>query len=146
MMDKNTTTLAKYLFTKGIEPSLKIQKMLFFFRVEELTNNEENGFFKNNHNFEAWIYGPVNYESFKFMQRFFNDNEEKEILQLNEQEVREIDELYIQYFNKYCDFEGLELVNKSHKNKAWIEARAGIEFDKPSRNLLEENESFITFI
>lgn len=35
MNEKNTKTLAKYLLTKSVDSALKIQKMLFFFRVVE---------------------------------------------------------------------------------------------------------------
>ena len=89
-MEKNVKTLAKYLFTKGINSSLKIQKILFFLRVEELkSKNTINSFFKEKNNFQAWIYGPVNLESFLEMQKLFSHEEEKDIYILDEETVNE---------------------------------------------------------
>ena len=52
-MTKNTILLAKYLYSKGIDSSLRIQKILFFLRVEEKRNNFESGYFKPKDNFQA---------------------------------------------------------------------------------------------
>lgn len=145
-MDKNTITLAKYLFTKGIESSLKIQKMLFFFRVEEYKNNGlENSFFKKDKNFQAWIYGPVNVESFKFMQQFFNGESEKESFLLSKNDVNEIDKKYGKYFSEYCNYAPSTLVEMSHKNLSWINARGDIDCDSVCNNYLKEDKTFIKF-
>lgn len=145
-MNKDTITLAKYLFTKGIESSLKIQKLLFFFRVEEYKNNDlKNSFFKANSNFQAWIYGPVNVESFKFMQQFFNGDSEKETFLLSKDEIKEIDEKYNTYFEKYCNYAPSTLVDMSHKNLSWINARGDIDDDAVCNNYLKEDQTFIEF-
>lgn len=44
-MEKNIVTLAKYLYTKGIDTPLKIQKILFFFRYEELKKQTKQSLF-----------------------------------------------------------------------------------------------------
>lgn len=145
-MEKNVKTLAKYLFTKGINSSLKIQKILFFLRVEELkSKNTINSFFKEKNNFQAWIYGPVNLESFLEMQKLFSHEEEKDIYILDEETVNEIDQIYGQWLLKYENYAASTLVEMSHKNKAWINARGDLDPDKPCKNYLVEDQTFIEF-
>ena len=145
-MEKNTKTLAKYLLTKGIESSLKIQKMLFFFRVEEYLNNDlYDSFFMEKDNFEAWIYGPVNVESFKFMQQFFSGEAEKEEFLLSKEDIKTIDKKYGKYFDKYSYLTSSELVEKSHKNLAWINARGDLNPDDVCNTHLKEDDTFTKF-
>lgn len=144
-MEKNTITLAKYLLTKGIESSLKIQKMLFFFHVEELSNKLNYGFFKPNNNFQAWIYGPVNVESFFFMYRYFNHEEEKEIFYLEKDQVIELDNIYGKLFDKYSKYSDSELIEYSRKNKSWINARGDLGTDEICKKYLVEDKTFIEF-
>ncbi len=146
-MEKKVTTLAKYLLTKGIDSSLKIQKMLFFFRVEELTNHQtDNSFFNKDKNFQAWIYGPVNTESFYFTRRFFDCEEEKEAMMLTTEEVNEIDKQYGKWFDKYAGMSPSYLVEKSHKNESWINARGNRQPDEVCKEYMNEDESFTKFI
>lgn len=146
-MERNIRTLARWLLTKGVDSSLKIQKLLFFIRYEELKNNKENNlsFFNKNNNFQAWIYGPVNYESYSFLQNCLLELDEKDPYFLSDEEVKEIDKIYGQYFEKWNKFSSSELVEKSHKNKAWIIARGNLGKDEVCRNFLSENEDFLKF-
>lgn len=155
MNEKNTKTLAKYLLTKGVDSALKIQKMLFFFRVEEKISNfpsQENSYFDEKDNFEAWIYGPVNVESFKYMRNVFLSESEKEEFLLDEKNeseekiIQELDKLYLQYFEKYNQYSARQLVEKSHKNLAWIEARGDLGPDDICHAKLNENDKiFVEF-
>jgi len=53
-MERDVRTLAKYLLTKGVDFPSKIQKLLFFMRVEEIRKDQtQNSFFKPNENFQA---------------------------------------------------------------------------------------------
>lgn len=144
-MDKNTITLAKYLLTKGVDSSLQIQKLLFFIRVEELKNKVDNGFFEKNNNFQAWIYGPVNPESFYHMQKYFNSEEEAEEFFLSKEQTKEIDKIYSKYLVKYIDFSPAKLVSESHKNISWINARGDLDQYAPSKTYMKEDETFIQF-
>lgn len=144
-MDKNTITLAKYLLTKGVVSSLQIQKLLFFIRVEELKNKVDNGFFEKNNNFQAWIYGPVNPESFYYMQKYFNSEEEAEEFFLTEEQTIEMDKMYLEYLTKYINFSPAKLVSKSHKNISWINARGDLDQYDPSTTYMKEDETFIQF-
>ena len=50
----NVLILAKYLVNKGVTSPLKLQKLLFFLRYEELKNQStEDSYFAENYNFEA---------------------------------------------------------------------------------------------
>lgn len=144
-MEKNTITLAKYLFTKGVDLSSKIQKILFFFRVEELKAKKNFGFFKEKNNFQAWIFGPVNSESFFEMQRFFTESEEKDIFILNSKQVKKIDQYYGKWFEKYNKYSASQLIAKSHKNLSWKNARGTLPEDVPCKKFLKEDETFLEF-
>lgn len=146
-MEKNIQTLARYLLSKGINSSVKLQKMLFFFRVEDLKKGRNTGYFKENYNFQAWIYGPVNKDTFKEMRGLFLEYEEEiDPFILEKNEIKEIDRIYGEEFDKYVKFSPRELVRRSHANKSWINARNGKDDDEPCENFLEEDESFTTFI
>lgn len=144
-MEKNTKTLAKYLFTKGINSSLKIQKILFFLYVEEKKSNNNFGFFNDKDNFQAWIYGPVNPESFYEMQKYFSNNEEKENFLLSKNEIKQIDKIYGKWFDKYEFYSSSKLITKSHKNLSWINARGDLDENTPCRTFMIEDETFLTF-
>jgi len=145
-MERNTITLSKYLLTKGINSPLKMQKILFFMRVEEIKNGKKEGiFFKKDKNFEAWIYGPVNTESYFFMQDFFNKKDEQEGFLLEDEQVKEIDKLYLEYFEIYSKYSSSTLVDKSHQNMAWIKARGNFGSTETCNTLMIENDDFIKF-
>ncbi|WP_027123706.1 hypothetical protein [Mycoplasmoides pirum] len=146
-MERNVTTLAKYLLTKGIDSPTKIQKMLFFFRVEELKQNPnpKNSFFSKDKNFQAWIYGPVNVPSYLVIQEWHNKDIEKEALLLSDKEMNEIDKQYGAYFEKYAGESKEWLIDESHKNVAWINARGSLGSDEICKEYLIEDENFIKF-
>lgn len=147
MQDK-IIQLAKYLYTKGVITPLKLQKMLFFIRYEELLNGSiENSCFEPNYNFQAWIYGPVNEKSYKFMQMLFWSFDEKDEYLLKDDEMKVIDLKYGKYFNKWNKLSSDELAIKSRKNKAWINAREGLMDDEPSNKSIDESSlDFLEFI
>lgn len=144
--NKNTITLAKWLISKGETSLLKIQKILFFIRVEELKNNDvKDSYFEKNHNFQAWIYGPVNVKSFKYLQPWYNSLNEMEEYLLDDQEIKQIDEKYEKYYEIYKNDSPTELIEKSHKSLSWINARKGYAATEICKIPLEENETFTIF-
>lgn len=149
MMEKNTKKLGCWLVSKGENSLLKIQKLLFFIRVEELKENKfrkiNDSFFNENHNFQAWVYGPVNVESFKYLQDWFNRTNEIEQYLLPENEMEFIDSIYNKYYLMYKDMSINELIDRSHKNKAWKNSRKGYSTTEICRNYLEEDKTFIEF-
>ena len=147
-MERNVRTLAKYLLTKGVDFPSKIQKLLFFMRVEEIRNRQtENSFFKPNENFQAWIYGPVNVDSYKYLQPYFDGLDEKETFLLDEDKVKEIDKQYLESFEKWNKYSAQELVDISHSNKAWIKTRGGLGVDEICKDKIDEqSKDFVEFI
>lgn len=79
-MKKDTITLTKYLVAKEVSAPLKIQKLLFFLRLEELKSQNSIfrkfiifkklviSYFEKENNFQAWIWGPVNVKSYQALQ------------------------------------------------------------------------------
>lgn len=147
-MERNVRTLAKYLLTKGVDFPSKIQKLLFFMRVEEIRNGQtQNSFFKPNENFQAWIYGPVNVDSYKYLQPYFDELDEKENFLLDEDEVKEIDKQYLESFEKWNKYSTQELVEISHSNKAWKKTRGSLGVDEICKDKIDEqSKDFVEFI
>lgn len=147
-MERDVRTLAKYLLTKGVDFPSKIQKLLFFMRVEEIRKDQtQNSFFKLNENFQAWIYGPVNVDSYKYLQPYFDELDEKENFLLDEDEVKEIDKQYLESFEKWNKYSAQELVEISHSNKAWIKARGSLGVDEICKDKIDEqSKDFVEFI
>lgn len=146
-MEKNVRTLAKYLLTKGVEFPSKIQKLLFFMRVEEIKNGQtQNSFFKPNENFQAWIYGPVNVDSYKYLQPYFDELDEKEKFLLKDEEIKEIDKQYLESFEKWNQHSTKDLIDISHTNKAWLKARGSLGIDEICKDKMDEqSKDFVEF-
>ena len=146
-MNKDIKMLSKWLVTKEITSLLKIQKLLFFIRVEELKNKDtQNSYFENDKNFQAWIYGPVSRESFDYLQPWFNKETELDSFILSSEEVKIIDDKYGKYLDKYIMYSPNELVELSHKNLSWIKARGKFGANEICREFMKENDDFIKFI
>lgn len=72
-MEKTTKTLGKWLISRDHIDNLKIQLLLFLLRVEELINNNTKGsYFKDKDNFQAWIWGPINVDSYWYLENQIN--------------------------------------------------------------------------
>lgn len=148
-MEKNIITLGKYLIYKGVTSPLELQKILFFLRYEELKRKELNdSFFKTDHNFQAWIFGPVNPESYAYFDSFFTNKskEAKKWLLNDDKIINLLNQKYEVYFNKWFSFASGHLARISRNNLAWIKARGGIAAHQKCEIFMEENtEDFIKF-
>ena len=146
--DFRIISLSKFLLNEieDISP-LKMQKLLFFLRFEEIQDkNVENSFFKEKDNFEAWINGPVNRTSYlHFRDYFWKLDEDDLFLDLDNSIRQEISDKYSKYLEKYKDLEPEELVEKSHKNQSWKNARKGYKTNDICKVHLIEDKTFITF-
>lgn len=130
--------LSRYLITKGVDEAAKIQKILFCFRYEELLNNSiDQTYFNDDHNFQAWIYGPVNVESYYYLRPLWYGDELETYL-LSDEELKAVDKKYGKWFDKWNQYSTSELINTSHTNQAYINAREGFEEMQPCTNVLEE--------
>ena len=138
--DKNSKIkiLSRYLITKGVDEAAKINKLLFMFRYEEvLSDKTKDSYFENNHNFQAWIYGPCNIESYYYLRPLWYGDELETYL-LSEQELKEVDQKYGKWFAKWDQYSTSELINISHTNQAYINARKGFEEMQPCNKFLDE--------
>lgn len=150
-MKNKIITLTQYLITRGILNPFKIQKLLFFLRYEEIKNNdEENSFFAENYNFEAWKSGPVNPESYYFLDDiFFKQEEELEKFLLEDSNIiKTLDKKYGSCLEKWNLIEINDLTDKSQKNVSWINARKGIDEndDLTAKKMDERKKFFIEFV
>lgn len=108
--DENTKIkiLAKYLVTKGVSTALRLQKLLFMLRFEEVVNGElNNSYFAPNNNFQARINGPVNTEVYYYLRPMFIEIDEKDHYLLSKEQVQKIEKefifLYFTFkFEKMC--------------------------------------------
>ena len=139
--DENTKIkiLAKYLVTKGVSTALRLQKLLFMLRFEEVFNqNFNDSYFAANHNFQAWINGPVNTETYYYLRPMFIEIDEKDHYLLPKEQMQKIDQKYKASFEKWDVYSEDDLIDISHTNKAWIKARKDIYADEPCTNYLDE--------
>ena len=145
--DENTKIkiLAKYLVTKGVSTALRLQKLLFMLRFEEIANQELNdSYFAPNNNFQAWINGPVNTEVYYYLRPMFIEIDEKDHYLLSQknkkdkEEMEKIDQKYKKFFEKWNVYSDDDLIDISHTNNAWINARKDIGPNEPCTNYLDE--------
>lgn len=136
--------LAKYLITKGVDEAAKIQKLLFMFRYEELINqvDQNDSYFEVNHNFEAWIYGPVNVKSYAYVRPLWYGDEVEPFL-LDAKQLALVDQKYGKWFKKWNRYSSDELIKISQTNQAYLNARAGFEEMQPCCNYLDESDQAI---
>lgn len=141
-----------YLYLKHhINSNLRIQKILFFLRVYEKMNNinfEDSPIFdKKNENFQAWVYGPVNVESYNFMRSKLIREEEIESDFLNDNDNKSFEQ-YDKIIDKLNEYESNQLVDWSHQNLEYINVRknGGIKEWQPCCLLLNElSDDFCKF-
>jgi len=121
---KKVQKFSLYLFLRyKIDSNLKIQKILFFLRVYEKMNKITNSpiFDHENKNFQAWTYGPVCVDSYDFMCKILNTDEEINndfLLKDNEQFNK-----YNNVINNLNEQEPYQLVDLSHQNLEYINVR-----------------------
>lgn len=138
---KKVQKFSLYLFLKyKIDSILKIQKILFFLHVYEKMNKITNSpiFDQENKNFQAWTYGPVCVDSYDFMCKILNTDEEINndfLLKDNEQFNK-----YNNVINNLNEQEPYQLVDLSHQNLEYINVRkkANIEQWQPCCLPLDE--------
>lgn len=155
---KQVEKFSLYLFSKyKIESILKIQKILFFLRVYEKKNNIKNSpiFGTNNNNFQAWMYGPVNVDSYYFMRPKFygmGDESNDDILvkfKSQKEEYKKYNEelkIYEPIIIKLNEIDAQRLVYYSHHNIEYKNVRGSLKEFEPCDKVLDENKKdFILF-
>lgn len=139
--------LALYLIeNNNINSPMKIQKLLFFARVEEIKNNKGNlksKIFNDNYNFESWIRGPVIREVYRELKpKFLGFSEEYETEDDIWDRKYEGDfKMYENFLIKkgYINKPANELSDLSHENRGWKLARGNKKEDEISKTKIDEN-------
>ena len=147
---KKVEKFSLYLYLKhNVNSNLRIQKILFFLRVYEKKNNIVTSpiFDKENENFQAWVYGPVNIDSYNFMRKKLIKEEEIEVDSLNDDDTK-LFEKYDEVIDKLNKCESNQLVDWSHQNLEYINVRkrGGIKDWQPCCLFLNESTTdFVSF-
>ena len=127
--------VSSFFIKKGVTP-LKLQKLLFYSQVWYFAKRGELLFPDD---IEAWVLGPVVrnvWNEFRFMRRgdFINERHAKD--------VKISDDIYChlsEIWSIYGGYTGLELVDLTHDEPLWIEARGGIPENKSSCTIMSIN-------
>ena len=124
--------ISSFFIAKGVTP-LKLQKLLFYSQVWYFIKH---GRLLFNDEIQAWVLGPVVpnvWQNFKFIRRGDVINKrhiQKEIT--NNQVVNHLNEVW----GIYGNYTGLELVDLTHDEKLWIDARGGIPDGQNSKAVI----------
>ena len=116
------TDISSFFITKGVTP-LKLQNLLFYSQVWYFIKHGKLLF---DDEIEAWVLGPVVYNvwnKFRFIRR--GDIINRRYIQneiTDSQVVNHLNEIW----GIYGGYTGLELVDLTHDEKLWIDARGGI--------------------
>lgn len=104
-------------------------------------------FDSDNGNFQAWMYGPVNIDSYYFMRpKFYDAEDETNDDILSNRELLEKYKPYEPIIKKLNEFDSQELVYYSHHNIEYKNVRKPLkEFDPCDKELDENNVSFTKF-
>lgn len=154
---KKVEKFSLYLFKVwGIDSILKIQKILFFLRVYEkkmhLYEKKKIGdssdspiFDKDNYNFQAWMYGPVDIVSYHFMRLKLYSNEQESnddtLLELRDDIKKGIFNRYEHVINNLKDIDSQELIELSHHNHEYKRVRGNLGVLEPCKKELDENRN-----
>ena len=135
-------SIANYFIKKNITP-LKLQKLLYFSQVWYFVKHEKL-LFKDD--IQAWVLGPVVYDvwdAFRFMRRgdFIPLHKANDVVYDKEIE-KHLDEIW----QIYGGYTGLELVDLTHLEPLWINARGSIPEHQSSTAVLPINKSTTDYL
>ena len=111
-----------YLYNqKGIPiTQLHIQKLMFLFEAYYMNKNNVDKVYDDD--FQAWDYGPVNYDLYRYYKKnkrneiHLNDKEQSEALQISPDKRQALEAI----FEIFKDFSANELVSFTHQpNSPW---------------------------
>lgn len=134
--------ISSFFIAKGVTP-LKLQKLLFYSQVWYFIKH---GRLLFNDEIQAWVLGPVVpnvWQNFKFIRRGDVINKrhiQKEIT--NNQVVNYLNEVW----GIYGNYTGLELVDLTHDEKLWIDARGGIPDGQNSKVVITVDDKTTAYL
>ena len=126
--------------TGNLISNLKLQKLLYYTQAWHLARFEERLF---DNSFQAWVHGPVLPDSYHNYKKFrwkpidveVDEGYHNEFLEnLDGEQVEIIRDVVNEYFGESA----YELELMTHKEEPWILARAGVDPDEASENIIED--------
>ena len=137
--------LFKCSFFGDVITNLKMQKLLYFVYVWGLVKKGEPIFEEK---FQAWPNGPVLKSVYNELKQYgampidldFSNIEKKEDLKNLEKSLGECKKIVDEVFEKYGSLQAFQLVNITHQEKSWLNAREGLDVDEPSNNELLDDD------
>lgn len=146
-MNKNPTDIVRYILFKcaffgDVITNLKMQKVLYYVYVWAYIEFKEVLFTEK---FEAWPNGPVLPSVYGKLKQFGSSPIDLSFADLESQEDlnslvtslgNELTELIDDTFEKYGSKSAFELVNLTHNELPWKNARKGLDTLDPSKNTI----------
>jgi len=144
-LDVTKYLLFKCNFFGDIITNLKMQKLLYYVYVWGLVNYKTPIFEEK---FQAWPNGPVLQSVYNALKQYgampidldFSGIETKADLRNLEGSLGNYKDLVDEIFEKYGSLQAFELVNITHKEQSWLNARTGLDVSEPSNNILSDND------
>lgn len=132
--------ISSHFIKKGVSP-LKLQKLLFYAQVWFYAKTGKKLFVDN---IEAWVLGPVVpsvWQQYRHMRRGdeINDRKADYSAVLSDDIHAHLDEIW----RAYGKFTGVELVDITHAENLWVDARAGLEDHINSKNIIFINDNIL---
>lgn len=128
--------LAKYLVEEfGEISTMKLQKLCYFTQGWYWAVNDAPLF---NASFQAWKYGPVNRELYELhagRRVATSDLFEAATIDLDAYQQNFAGSIYL----KYREFSGFQLGDISHRHRAWLEARDGLNPALPANAVMDDD-------
>ena len=115
----------KRVASVGHSDAMKLQKLVYYVQAWHLAWTGRPAF---DAPFEAWPKGPVNREVYR-VNRYVHRFPDADL----PDEVREIADSVIEHYGSRTSG---ELVELTHRDEPWLEARSGLGADEPSRTTL----------
>jgi uncharacterized phage-associated protein len=131
-------TIADYFIWKSQQEGIpvtnkKLQKLLYYAQAWSLVLQNK-PLFKQE--IEAWVHGPAIRDVYFTFKEFGFSPIKKEVdlanLKLSGEDTKLLDEIW----RVYGKFDATYLETLSHSEKPWQEARAGLDGDTPSENII----------
>lgn len=135
MANYTALQIASFYIDKGVSP-LKLQKLLYYSQVWWYVKTNK---FLFKDIVRAWIYGPVVpdvWSEFKYMKRTAIIPK----FRLTPYDLRGIEDHLIDVWNKYGSLTGSDLVDLTHSEAPWLDARQGVLHNEPSTNSININK------
>lgn len=142
--------VAKYLLYKcsfygDVMTNLKMQKLLYYVYVWCLVKRGRPCFEEK---FQAWSNGPALYSVYNELRQFgqmpidpdFSGVDTKEKLKELESKLGEYKDIIDGVYEQYGSLQAFQLVNLTHKEISWLNARSGLDIDESSNNFLSDED------